>query len=134
MAANAVQIADSARARILASRKVVDDIIARDAVVYGVNTGFGKLAESAFHTLKSAFSIESRFAATPAASVTFVRAGSARDDVARANVLTLIQRRPPEVIELLCQMLNQRVHPVVPEKRIGRRKWRSRTIAHLALN
>src|SRR5207302_1460445 len=40
-----VQIADSARARILASRKVVDDIIARDAVVYGVNTGFGKLAD-----------------------------------------------------------------------------------------
>src|SRR5882672_2174000 len=37
-----VQIASSARARILASRKVVDDIISRDAAVYGVNTGFGK--------------------------------------------------------------------------------------------
>ena len=35
----------------------------------------------------------------------------------RANVLTLgfsgIRR---EVIELLCEMLNRRVHPVVPEK------------------
>src|SRR3989454_11819396 len=40
-----VQIASSARARILASRKVVDDIISRDAAVYGVNTGFGKLAD-----------------------------------------------------------------------------------------
>ena len=40
-----VQIAGSARARILASRKVVDGIIGRDAVVYGVNTGFGKLAD-----------------------------------------------------------------------------------------
>ena len=28
-----------------ASRKVIDDIVARDAVVYGVNTGFGKLAD-----------------------------------------------------------------------------------------
>src|SRR6266480_2425207 len=41
----AVTIAASARSGILASRKVVDDIVARDAVVYGVNTGFGKLAD-----------------------------------------------------------------------------------------
>ncbi len=34
-----VQIAPSARPRILASRKVVEDIIARDAAVYGVSTG-----------------------------------------------------------------------------------------------
>src|ERR1043166_5652164 len=40
-----VKIAASARPRISAARKVVDDIIARDAVVYGVNTGFGKLSE-----------------------------------------------------------------------------------------
>ena len=40
-----VQIAPSARPRILASRKVVEDIIARDAVVYGVSTGFGKLSD-----------------------------------------------------------------------------------------
>src|SRR2546430_15371655 len=41
----AVTIAASARSRIWASRKVIDDIVARDAVVYGVNTGFGKLAD-----------------------------------------------------------------------------------------
>src|SRR5438045_8623217 len=40
-----VQIAASARPRILASRKVVDDIVTREVVVYGVNTGFGKLAD-----------------------------------------------------------------------------------------
>src|SRR5260221_381287 len=40
-----VQIAASARSRILASRKVVEDIVARDGVVYGINTGFGKLAD-----------------------------------------------------------------------------------------
>jgi histidine ammonia-lyase len=40
-----VQVAASARPRILASRKVVRDIIARDAVVYGVSTGFGKLSD-----------------------------------------------------------------------------------------
>src|SRR5687768_15131293 len=30
-----------------AARAVVDDIVARDAVVYGVTTGFGKLSEVA---------------------------------------------------------------------------------------
>jgi histidine ammonia-lyase len=29
-----------------AARAVVDDIVARDTVVYGVNTGFGLLAQS----------------------------------------------------------------------------------------
>src|SRR5438270_12481117 len=41
----AVHITDLARPRILASRKLIEQIIERDAVVYGVNTGFGKLAE-----------------------------------------------------------------------------------------
>src|SRR5438093_12816495 len=43
--AEAVHITDLARPRILASRKLIEQIIERDAVVYGVNTGFGKLAE-----------------------------------------------------------------------------------------
>ncbi len=40
-----VQIAATARTRMAASRKVIDDIVARDDVVYGVTTGFGKLAD-----------------------------------------------------------------------------------------
>src|ERR1700684_29085 len=31
--------------RIAASRRVVEDVLARNQVVYGVNTGFGKLAD-----------------------------------------------------------------------------------------
>jgi len=40
-----VAISASARPRIAASRKVIEQIVARDAVVYGVNTGFGKLSD-----------------------------------------------------------------------------------------
>src|ERR1700730_11807997 len=40
-----VNVADSAQVRLRPSRKIIDDIVARDAVVYGVNTGFGKLAD-----------------------------------------------------------------------------------------
>src|SRR5438094_9249961 len=41
----AVHISPLARPRILASRKLIEQIVARDAVVYGVNTGFGKLSD-----------------------------------------------------------------------------------------
>src|SRR4029077_4429094 len=41
-----VTLAGSARPRIEASRRIIDEIVARDAVVYGVNTGFGKLSDA----------------------------------------------------------------------------------------
>src|SRR5436189_5848316 len=41
----AVHISPVARPRVLASRKLIEQIVARDAVVYGVTTGFGKLSD-----------------------------------------------------------------------------------------
>ena len=63
-----VQIAPSARPRILASRKVVEEIVARDAVVYGVSTGFGKLADVHIPPTDWGSSSSTSCAATPAAS------------------------------------------------------------------
>ena len=40
-----VRISAVARPRILASRKAIEQIVERDTVVYGVNTGFGKLSD-----------------------------------------------------------------------------------------
>src|SRR6266480_3127034 len=42
-----VGLSPRARARMLRTRAVVDDIVSRNAVVYGVTTGFGKLSEIA---------------------------------------------------------------------------------------
>ena len=42
-----VGLAPKARERMLRTRAVVDDIVARNAPVYGVTTGFGKLSEVA---------------------------------------------------------------------------------------
>jgi histidine ammonia-lyase len=42
-----VELAAPARSRMEATRKVVDGIVARNDVVYGVTTGFGKLSEIA---------------------------------------------------------------------------------------
>ncbi|HEX6559206.1 MAG TPA: aromatic amino acid lyase, partial [Longimicrobiales bacterium] len=40
-----VQLAAGARARVLAARAVVDQVIRDNRVVYGISTGFGALAE-----------------------------------------------------------------------------------------
>ena len=131
-----VQIADSARARILASRKVIDDIIARDTVVYGVNTGFGKLAD-----------VRIPRAEIGALQLNLVRShacgiGSPLSEpevrammLLRANVLALgFSGIRLEVIQLLCEMLNGRVHPVVPEKGSVGASGDLAPLAHLALS
>ena len=41
-----VEFTADVRAGILAARKTVQDIVERKAVVYGINTGFGKLAQT----------------------------------------------------------------------------------------
>ncbi len=132
----AVQLAASARPRILASRKVVDDIVARDAVVYGVNTGFGKLAD-----------VRIPHGEIGALQLNLVRShacgiGQPLSEpevramiLLRANVLALgFSGIRPEVVELLCEMLNQRVHPVVPEKGSVGASGDLAPLAHLALS
>src|SRR5256885_2812647 len=131
-----VQIAASARPRILASRKVVDDIVTREAVVYGVNTGFGKLADvrippDEIGALQLNLVRSHACGIGPPLSEPEVRAMM----LLRANVLTLgFSGVRPEVIELLCEMLNQRVHPVVPEKGSVGASGDLAPLAHLALS
>jgi len=44
-----VEISPLARPRFGGSRKLIEQCIARDAVVYGVNSGFGKLSDVQIH-------------------------------------------------------------------------------------
>src|SRR5215471_3960825 len=130
-----VTIAASAHSRILASRKVVDDIVARDAVVYGVNTGFGKLADvriphAELGTLQLNLVRSHACGIGNPLSEPEVRAIM----LLRANVLALgFSGIRPEVIELLCEMLKARVHPVVPEKGSVGASGDLAPLAHLAL-
>ena len=130
-----VQIAAAARKRMAASRKVIDDIVARDSVVYGVNTGFGKLADvrirrSEIESLQLNLVRSHACGIGNPLSEPEVRAMM----LLRANVLALgLSGIRPEVVDLLCQMLNQRVHPVVPEKGSVGASGDLAPLAHLAL-
>ena len=131
-----VQISPSARPRILASRKVVEDIIARGTVVYGVSTGFGKLSD-----------VRIRHDDLGELQLNLVRShacgiGNPLSEpevrammLLRTNVLALgLSGIRFEIIEMLCKMLNRRVCPVVPEKGSVGASGDLAPLAHLALS
>src|SRR5436305_9026784 len=132
---DAVHISDLARPRILASLKLIEQIIERDAVVYGVNTGFGKHAEVRIgrHELRQ---LQLNLVRSHACGIgnplsePEVRAMM----LLRANVLALgLSGVRCEVIELLCEMLDRRIYPVVPEKGSVGASGDLAPLAHLAL-
>src|SRR6266571_4400151 len=131
-----VEVSPPARLRVLASRKVIEDIIARDAVVYGVNTGFGKLADvriqpDELRELQLNLVRSHACGIGDPLSEPEVRAMM----LLRANVLVLgLSGVRLEIIEMLCQMLNQRVCPVIPEKGSVGASGDLAPLAHLALS
>src|SRR6266571_3443866 len=132
----AVEVSPSAHPRIVASRKIIEDIIARDAVVYGVSTGFGKLsdvripqsdlAELQLNLVRShACGIGNPLSEPEARAMMLLR----------ANVLALgFSGIRLEIIEMLCEMLNRRVYPVIPEKGSVGASGDLAPLAHLALS
>jgi len=105
----AVEVSPSARPRLLASRKVIEDIIARDAVVYGVTTGFGKLSDvrvphDELRELQLNLVRSHACGIGPPLSEAEVRAMM----LLRANVLALgLSGIRPGIIEMLCDVLLQ---------------------------
>src|SRR6266487_6441122 len=132
----AVHITDLARPRILASRKTIEQIVERDAVVYGVNTGFGKLSDVRIPQTELR-QLQLNLVRSHACGI-----GNPLSEpearammVLRANVLALgFSGIRFEVIELLCEMLNRRVCPVVPEKGSVGASGDLAPLAHLALS
>src|ERR1700730_14730624 len=131
----AVQISAAARKRVVASRKVIEKIVGRDAVVYGVNTGFGKLADvripqGDLRDLQLNLVRSHACGVGQPLSEPEVRAMT----LLRANVLTLgFSGIRFEIVDMLCEMLNRGVHPVVPEKGSVGASGDLAPLAHLAL-
>src|SRR6266550_3657434 len=131
-----VKVSSSARTRVSASRRVVEGIVARDVVVYGVSTGFGKLSDvriprEALNELQLNLVRSHACGIGQPLSEPEVRAMM----LLRANVLALgFSGVRLEIIQMLCGMLNRRVHPVVPEKGSVGASGDLAPLAHLALS
>src|SRR5213079_1276471 len=135
LGAEPVHISSLARPRILASRKVIEQIVARDVVVYGVNTGFGKLSDvripqSDLRQLQLNLVRSHACGIGNPLSEAEVRAMI----LLRANVLALgFSGIRLEVIELLCELNNRGIAPVIPEKGSVGASGDLAPLAHLSL-
>ena len=114
-----VRLADEARGKIQACREWVDQVVREGKLrVYGLNTGFGALADVTIPSEKTA-----------ELSQNLIRSHSVgvgeplSEEVVRAAMLiranTLAKGHSGvrvKIVETLIEMLNRRVYPVIPEK------------------
>jgi histidine ammonia-lyase len=129
-----VELAPQARERMLASRAVIERLIASDQAVYGVNTGFGKMAsvrisreqigELQVNLVRShACGVGAPLSEHETRAILLLRAN------AIAKGLSGVR---PIVAETLCEMLNSGVQPVIPSQGSVGASGDLAPLAHLA--
>ena len=130
-----VTLAPAARRRMEVTRAVVDGIVARNEVVYGVTTGFGKLSDVAIPPERLA-ELQINLVRSHAAGVgdwlpeREVRAMM----LLRANVIAKgLSGARSTLVDLLLGMLNARLYPPVPEQGSVGASGDLAPLAHLAL-
>jgi histidine ammonia-lyase len=128
-------LATEARARMMASRAVIEKIVAAETTAYGVNTGFGDLAEvrissDQIRTLQ--INLVRSHACGVGAPLT--ESETRAIILLRANALAKgLSGVRPVLVETLCAMLNHRVHPVIPSQGSVGASGDLAPLAHLAL-
>src|SRR3954452_18386864 len=113
-----VELSPRARQRMLRTRAVVDDIVKRDEVVYGVTTGFGKLSEVAIPPQRLA-ELQVNLVRSHASGVGahLSREATRAMMLLRANVLAKgFPGARPALPQLLIGMLNAGLWPPIPEQ------------------
>jgi histidine ammonia-lyase len=131
----AVEVPAPAWEAVRRSRAVVDDVVARGQVVYGVNTGFGDFAEIVIPPARLR-ELQLNLLRSHAAGVGDpLSEPETRALMAlRANVLAKgFSGVRPETLERLVLLLNHGVHPVVPSQGSVGASGDLAPLAHLAL-
>jgi histidine ammonia-lyase len=130
-----LEISADSRKRMDASRAVVERLIESDAAVYGVNTGFGKMA-SARISREQIRQLQVNLVRSHACGV-----GAPLSEYETRGMLALRANAiakgfsgvRPVVAETLCAMLNKGVHPVIPSQGSVGASGDLAPLAHLAL-
>ncbi|HEY8393915.1 MAG TPA: aromatic amino acid lyase, partial [Thermaerobacter sp.] len=130
-----VRLDPGARRRMEASRRRVEQAVAAGEILYGVTTGFGKLADVAIEP-SDARRLQENLLRSHAAGVgpplpaEVVRAMM----LLRANALARgFSGVRPVVVERLLDLLNRAVHPVIPSRGSLGASGDLAPLAHLAL-
>ncbi|MBD3224639.1 MAG: histidine ammonia-lyase [Caldithrix sp.] len=113
-----VELSSEAIARVERSRKMINDLVGSGAIVYGVNTGFGKFADVKINKTETA-ELQRRLVLSHAAGV----GDPMPEDIVRLMMLLKIKNLSlghsgvrKETVQFLVDMLNKRITPVIPSK------------------
>lgn len=133
--ARPVALCDAARGRVLVSREYIERIVAEGRVVYGVTTGFGKLANVKIAP-EDVQQLQRNLIVSHAMGV----GEPLSTEVVRAMLLLRAQSLAQgfsgirvEVITLLLELLNRGVHPVIPSQGSVGASGDLAPLAHMAL-
>ncbi|MEX0710358.1 MAG: histidine ammonia-lyase [Chloroflexota bacterium] len=133
-AGRSVTLAPDASQRMAASRAVIERLVAEGQTVYGVTTGFGDLANVRIEPEQVA-ELQRNLVLSHTAGVgeplpaEVVRAML----LLRANALAIgLSGVRPQLAELLCGMLNEAVHPIIPSRGSVGASGDLAPLAHLA--
>lgn len=130
-----VEIAAAALARVAESRRAVEAAVARGATVYGVNTGFGKLAHVRIAPDQLS-ELQVNLIRSHAAGVGPPMASDAVRAMMLLRTNVLVRGTSgvrTELPELLAAMLNAGIHPRVPEQGSVGASGDLAPLSHLAL-
>lgn len=130
-----VALADAARERVRASRALIGALLERDEAVYGINTGFGRLAHVRVPqedmmelqrnlVVSHAVGVGALLPAEVVRGMLLLRAQSLAVGVSGVRI---------EVLELLIECLNRAVHPAVPSQGSVGASGDLAPLAHVAL-
>ncbi len=126
---------EHARDRMQEARDVIEALVARGEVVYGVTTGFGDLATTSIPP-EDAAALQENLLASHAAGVgqPFPREVVRAMLLLRANTLALGHSGcRPLLVDRICRFLELGIHPVVPEQGSVGASGDLAPLAHLAL-
>jgi histidine ammonia-lyase len=129
-----VSLAPDAVARMNASRAVVDKLLKEGQTAYGINTGFGKLA-SVRISAEQVRQLQINLVRSHACGVGAPLSESETRGMIllRANALAKgLSGVRPVIVETLCEMLNNGVHPVIPSQGSVGASGDLAPLAHLA--
>ncbi len=132
--AETVSLAPAAIERMIASRAVVERLVASGATAYGINTGFGKLA-SVRISAEQVRQLQVNLVRSHACGVgeSLNEAETRAMMLLRANAIAKgLSGVRPRIVEALCQMLNAKVHPVIPSQGSVGASGDLAPLAHLA--
>ena len=128
------ELSAAAREKMNASRAVITKLIAEGRAVYGVNTGFGKMAATRISP-DEIRQLQLNLVRSHACGIgTSLNESATRAILAlRANAIARgLSGVRPVVAETLIAMLNRRVHPVIPSQGSAGASGDLAPLAHLA--